>query len=201
MKRVIERCPNCGVEHDDPVGGQCEVCGTQLRYWCRVHGPEIGFMDTAACPRCAAEAARPTPPPRPAPAPPPRPRAPTPGPTYEPPPAAREPRRERPWREGRDPGVVLREHAEDLAPYAAAGAGFLVRLMMALVVVVRSVLGWGFLGAIGGVVYVSTSGAPADLLWAGMAGAMVGGGIGLLVGTIRAMRVLFAQPPSDGRRG
>ena len=38
MKRVIERCPNCGVEHDDPKGGECEVCGTALRFWCRVHG-------------------------------------------------------------------------------------------------------------------------------------------------------------------
>lgn len=55
MKRVIDRCPNCGVEHDDAVGGTCEVCGTQLRFWCRVHSKEIGWLDSPECPRCAAE--------------------------------------------------------------------------------------------------------------------------------------------------
>ncbi|HYR07045.1 MAG TPA: hypothetical protein VEQ60_04740, partial [Longimicrobium sp.] len=86
MKRVIERCPNCGVEHDDPKGGACEVCGTTLRFWCRVHSKEIGWLDSAACPRCAAEAARPSPPPRAptAPAAPP-PRAPAPPPPPPPP--------------------------------------------------------------------------------------------------------------------
>ncbi|HEU4560277.1 MAG TPA: hypothetical protein VFS20_20675 [Longimicrobium sp.] len=110
MKRVIERCPNCGVEHDDPQGGDCEVCGTRLRFWCRAHSREIGWLDSAQCPRCAAESAtwvprvptpppsaapRPTPPPaRPAPPrEPPRmpPREPAPPPPREPAPAPRSP--------------------------------------------------------------------------------------------------------------
>jgi hypothetical protein len=210
MKRVIERCPNCGVEHDDPKGGACEVCGTQLRYWCRLHGKQIGFLDSPACPRCAAEAARPVPPPRPPAAPPPprevppapRPRRPAhpepPMPSrVEPaPPWAAEPstRRPRPWG-GRDPGVVMREGAEDLAPYAAAGATFAVRLMLAVFAVVRSVIGWGLLGALGGFFYASSTGGQLDPLWTAAFGAMVGGGVGLLFGAIRALRILFAPPP------
>jgi hypothetical protein len=99
VKRVIERCPNCGVEHDDAHGGACEVCGTTLRYWCRVHSREIGWLDAPECPRCAAESAAysprvPTPPP-PAPrvdAPPPPPRVEAPPPRVvptEPPPRPR----------------------------------------------------------------------------------------------------------------
>jgi hypothetical protein len=204
VKRVIERCPNCGVEHDDPKGGECEVCGTQLRYWCRVHGPEIGFMDTAACPRCAAEAARPTPPPRaPAPPPsaapvPPRPRRPTPTPTRmeadAPPRTVPPPRRPR-WG-GRDPRVVIIDGAEDLAPYAAAGASFAVRLVRALFTIAGSVLGWGLLGAVGGFFYASTVGGM-DPLWTAAFGAMVGGGLGLAIGGLRALLILFgrSRPP------
>jgi hypothetical protein len=201
VKRVIERCPNCGVEHDNPVGGECEVCGTQLRYWCRVHGPEIGFMDTTACPRCAAEAARPTPPPR-APAPPPSsaPRRPTPAPTRmeadAPPrtvPPARRPR-PRPWG-GRDPHVVIREGAEDLAPYAEAGANFAVRLLRAFFTLVRTVIGWTLLGAIAGGIYASYVGA--DVLYTAAFGGMVAAGLGLVIGGLRALLILFGptHPP------
>lgn len=227
MKRVIERCPNCGVEHDDPKGGPCEVCGTTLRFWCRVHSKEIGWLDSAACPRCAAEAAAPTPPSRPVPPPPraPEPRRPTPAPPGRtpatprvpdptlPPPRRPEPtdpfeepvviigrgrpprRMPRPWG-GRDTGVVLREGAEDLAPYAVAGATAAVRMMLALFAVVRSVIFWGLLGAAGGFFfpgYVSGGNAQADPLWTAMFGGMIGGGVGLFFGAIRALRILFAQ--------
>jgi hypothetical protein len=235
MKRVIERCPNCGVEHDDPKGGACEVCGTTLRFWCRVHSKEIGWLESAACPRCAAEAAAPTPPSRPvppprAPEPPPGPRRPapprtpptprvpdpTPPPPRRPAPPREEPveepfeepvviirpglpprRMPRPWG-GRDTGVVLREGAEDLAPYAVAGATFAVRMMLALFAVVRSVIFWGLLGAAGGFFFpgvVSGGNAQADPLWTAMFGGMIGGGAGLLFGAIRALRILFAQGP------
>lgn len=209
MKRVVQRCPNCGVEYDEPIAGPCEVCGTDVRYWCRLHGAEIGFMDTAACPRCAAEAARPAPPPRrPAGPPPPlQPRPPRPprrvpveavdaepGPPWtEPDPrVVRRPR----WG-GREPRVVIREGAEDLAPYAAAGATFAVRLMRALFALVGAVMGWGILGAIIGYIYASSV-QGLDPLWTAAFGAMVGGGVGLLFGAIRALRILFAPPPRDG---
>ncbi|HEX5872319.1 MAG TPA: hypothetical protein VFY65_17945 [Longimicrobium sp.] len=219
MKRVIERCPNCGVEHDDPKGGACEVCGTPLRFWCRVHSKEIGWLDSASCPRCAAEAARPTPPPRtPAPAPqPPAPRRPAPtrveppAPRRPPPtrveadepewvevPAPRAPRRPRPrpWG-GRDPAVVIREGAEDLAPYAEAGANMAVRMVAAFFALVRSVIFWGLLGALAGFFFpqfAAEIAANQDPVWTAMAGAMVGGGLGLFFGTIRATRILFAAP-------
>jgi hypothetical protein len=190
VKRVIERCPNCGVEHDNPVGGECEVCGTQLRYWCRVHGPEIGFMDTAACPRCAAEAARPAPPPRaPAPPPsaaPPRPRRPSPTRMEaDLPPRTVPPPRRPPWG-GRDPHVVIRDGAEDLAPIAAAGA---VRLVRAFFALVRSVIGWGIFGGIAGGVYASYVGA--DVVYSAAFGVMVAGIAGLIVGGLRALLILF----------
>lgn len=198
MKRVIERCPNCGVEHDDPVGGQCEVCGTPLRYWCRVHGPEIGFMDTAACPRCAAEAARPAPPPR---APAPRPPAPMPAP----PPTRVEPdapprtvppprRRPSPWG-GRDPRVVIMDGAEDLAPYARTGATFAVRVVRAIFAFIRTVLGWGILGAIAGGAYAFYLGG--DVFYTAAFGAMVAGILGLIIGGLRALLILFgpSRPP------
>lgn len=202
MKRVVQRCPNCGVEYDEPIAGPCEVCGTEVRYWCRVHGPEIGFMDTPACPRCAAEAARPAPPPPPPAAPPRAPRRPRPVPVetveVETPWAEPEPRIVRPRRAGREPRVVIREGAEDLAPYAVAGATFAVRLMLALFAVVRSVVGLGILGAVIGFIYASSV-QGLDPLWTAAFGAMVGGGAGLLVGAIRALRILFA-PPGIPRR-
>jgi hypothetical protein len=192
VTRVVERCPNCGVEHDDPVGGECEVCGTKLRYWCRVHGPQIGFMDTAACPRCAAEAARPTPPPR------------APAPTRRPAPTRAEPE-DAPWTPppparprwgGREPRVVLREGAEELAPYAAAGAGFAVRVVRGLFAFVRTVLGWGLFGAVAGGGYAYYVGA--EVLYSAAFGAMIGGMAGLIVGGLRALLIIFGPRPPDG---
>lgn len=245
MKRVIERCPNCGVEHDDPKGGACEVCGTTLRFWCRVHSKEIGWLESGTCPSCAAEAARPTPPPRapaapppPRPAPPPTRPAPAPRPTPAPPPRPRHPdppmpsrmepeppahagedegvvwievppagvprrtRAPRPWG-GRDPGVVMREGAEELAPYAAAGATMAVRMVHAFFALVKSVIVWGLLGALAGFFFPQFAAQIAgnqDPVWTAMAGAMIGGGLGLFFGTIRATRILFAaqRRPPDG---
>lgn len=197
MTRVVERCPNCGVEHDNPVGGECEVCGTQLRYWCRVHGPEIGFMDTAACPRCAAEAARPVPPPR-VPVPPPSSAPRRPAPTRVEPdapprtvPPARRPRPRPTWG-GREPHVVIREGAEDLAPYAAS---FAVRLLRAFFTLVRTVIGWTILGALAGGIYASYVGG--DVLYTAAFGGMVAAGLGLVIGGLRALLILFgpARPP------
>lgn len=190
MKRVIERCPNCGVEHDDPKGGACEVCGTPLRFWCRVHSKEIGWLDAPACPRCAEEAARPAPPPHPAPAPPPRRPART--RVEADAPVRREPR-PRPWG-GRDAGTVVRDHAEDLAPYAAAGATMAVRMVRALFALVGSVIVWGLLGALGGVLYAQVMDMWQEVLWTALFGVMAGGLLGLAVGAIRALRILFAAP-------
>lgn len=240
MKRVIDRCPNCGVEHDDARGGTCEVCGTTLRYWCRVHSREIGWLNAPECPRCAAEAAappaRPAPPRTPTPpaAPPTviRPRRPAP-PVVEPePPAWRgEPGRPAPpswtgepappvpspsrWRDaarrripkppepapepypGRDPRDAWREGAEDLRPYVAAGANVAGRLFRALLAVVRQVIGWGVLGGLAGGAFAYYQGG--DVPWTAMFGVMVGAGLGLFIGLIVAIRILFAQAPEPGR--
>jgi hypothetical protein len=186
VKRVIERCPNCGVEHDEAVGGECEVCGTPLRFWCRVHGKEIGFLSSAGCPRCVAEEqarrTRPVPPRAPAPTrpaePPRRPRRPPVVFDSPPPPYA-----------GRDPREVLREGADDMRPYVAAGADFAVLMMRALFAIVRHVIGWGVLGGIaGGVLGYQQGGDP---IWSAMFGVMVGGGAGLFFGAISALRILF----------
>jgi hypothetical protein len=61
MTHVVERCPSCGVEHDVSVAGACEACHEPLRYWCRRHGRDAGWLAGPACPRCAEEAARPRP--------------------------------------------------------------------------------------------------------------------------------------------
>lgn len=183
MKRVIERCPNCGVEHDEAVGGECEVCGTPLRFWCRVHGKEIGFLSSAECPRCVAEEqARRTRVPTPS-------RGAAPREPVELPP--RGPRRPvvfgapRPTYTGRDP----REVADDMRPYVAAGADFAVLLMRALFALVRHVIGWGVLGGIaGGVIGYQQNG---DAIWPAMFGVMVGGGAGLFFGAIAALRIFF----------
>ena len=95
-----------------------------------------------------------------------------------------------------NPEIVWK--SEDLAPYAVAGATFAVRLMRALFALVRSVVGLGILGALIGFIYASSAQGP-DPLWTAAFGAMVGGGAGLLVGAIRALRILFAPPRRPGR--
>jgi hypothetical protein len=189
MSRVVARCPNCGVENDDARGGPCEVCGTELRFWCRVHGAETGWLDSPDCPRCAAEeqARRSRPAPRPAPAPGPsrwRRRA----------PVERAPA-ERPYvpEPGRDPREVLREGAEDLRPYMVAGADVAGRLVRAMFAVIRSVIFFGVLGAIVGGVFAYNQ--RGDLVWPLISGALIGGAVGLFFGGIGALRILFAGRP------
>jgi hypothetical protein len=65
-------------------------------------------------------------------------------------------------------------------------------MFAAVLAVVRNVIGWGLIGALlaAGVAYYEN----ADLIWFAMFGAMVGGGVGLLFGFIRAIRILFAEP-------
>lgn len=192
MKRVVERCPNCGVEHDEAVGGECEVCGTPLRFWCRVHGKEIGFLSSAECPRCVAEEqarrARPAPPRAPAPSRGAAPRTPVEAPPRRPPVVFDSPP---PPYAGRDP----REMAEDMRPYMEAGANFAVLMVRALFAVLRHVIGWGVLGGIaGGVIGYQQGGDP---IWSAMFGVMVGGGAGLFFGAISALRILFSARRRD----
>ncbi len=191
MSRVVARCPNCGVENDDARGGPCEVCGTTLRFWCRLHGAETGWLASPDCPRCAAEeqARRSRPAPRPAPAPGPsrwRRRA----------PVERAPA-ERPYvplpEPGRDPREVLRDGAEDLRPYVAAGADVAGRLIRAAFAVIRSVIVFGVLGAIVGGVFAYNQ--RGDLVWPLISGALIGGAVGLFFGGIGALRILFAGAP------
>jgi uncharacterized oligopeptide transporter (OPT) family protein len=92
----------------------------------------------------------------------------------------------------------MREGAEDLAPYAEAGAHMAGRMVRAFFAVIGSVIGWGLLGAAVGFMFpdlLVMGGAAAEPVWTAMAGAMVGGGLGLFFGTIRALRILFSQRP------
>ena len=208
MTRVVARCPNCGVERDDAAIGPCDVCGTTLRYWCRLHGAEVGWLDSPECPACAAELTARRPPP-PAPAPPER--APTRRPHVErAPEPPRRPRVERvpertrrprvdrvpapmPPYAGRPAGEVLRESAEELRPYAEAGAGMAWRLVRALFAVLRYAIAGAVVGALvgGGIAYNQQG----DLVWPVISGAIIGGGIGAVIGFIVAIRILFAESP------
>jgi hypothetical protein len=86
--------------------------------------------------------------------------------------------------------VVIMDGAEDLAPYAAAGASFAVRLLRAFFTLVRTVIGWMILGAIGGGVYAYYT-RVGDVFYTAAFGAMVGGGFGLVIGGLRALLILF----------
>lgn len=68
MTRIVERCSTCGLEHDEPTG-ECEACHGALRFWCRAHSRELGWLESAECRQCAEEKARPRPVPAPRPAP------------------------------------------------------------------------------------------------------------------------------------
>jgi hypothetical protein len=61
MTHVVERCPSCGVEHEGLQASVCEACHAPLRYWCRRHGRDAGWLQDPACPRCVQEAALPRP--------------------------------------------------------------------------------------------------------------------------------------------
>jgi hypothetical protein len=84
-----------------------------------------------------------------------------------------------------------------LAPYAEVGATMAGRMVRAFFALLRSIMFWGLLGAVAGFFFPQYGGELAvgqDPVWTAMAGAMVGGGLGLFFGTIRATRILFAQP-------
>ena len=167
MSAVVERCPNCGVEHDPSHEGPCEVCGSVLGYWCRRHGAEIGWLSGPECPRCAREVEARRKAPRPAP----------------PPSTPRLPRR--------DPHEVLRERAGEVLPHVATGAGLALRLVGALLVLVRTVILWGVLGGVVGAVAAPLVGG--DPLWVGLFGASIGAAVGLFLGIILALGRLFAR--------
>lgn len=195
MKRVIARCPNCGVEHDDARIVDCEVCGTTLRNWCRAHSQKIGWLDGPRCPGCAEELAARSRPTRPPPPPPTRAPAPPPAPPRRRrtrPPAERPyaPEKE-PRYPGRDPREVMLERAEELRPYVASGAGLAVRLFRALFAVVRYVIVLALLGGIVGGVFAYQQ--RGDLVWPVITGALIGGGLGLFIGLIVAIRILFSE--------
>lgn len=89
---------------------------------------------------------------------------------------------------------MLREGAGEVLPHVAAGAGLAFRVVRALFVVVRTVILWALLGAMGGAAYAFLVGG--ELVWLALFGLSVGGGIGLFFGLILALRTLFARRPS-----
>ncbi|HEX2188895.1 MAG TPA: hypothetical protein VHG51_08360, partial [Longimicrobiaceae bacterium] len=99
-------------------------------------------------------------------------------------------------------GPTLRDEvARRLPGMAAGGASITWRLVVALFVLVRSALGWAALGGLVGLAagfFLTGSAVPdgladPDVLWAGAFGLLGGGLLGLLVGLVRALRVLFAS--------
>ncbi|MEW5927382.1 MAG: hypothetical protein AB1941_07855 [Gemmatimonadota bacterium] len=224
MSRVVERCTVCGTEHSLAHTGPCEACGGGLGFWCTRHEAEAGWLPDRTCPLCAREedAARAAPPPsRPEPSPrtppprreAPRPRErppvdvpfeelpPRPSPTVDVPFEARRRRPRGSVEAGPPPGPVLRDEvARHLPGIAAGGASFAWRLLMGFLAVVRAVLGWGFIGAVLGLAYgMFATGSTlqeldSQVFWTGAFGVMVGGGLGLLIGLVRALRILFASP-------
>jgi hypothetical protein len=98
---------------------------------------------------------------------------------------------ERPYVPERDPREVMLERAEELRPYVTSGAGLAVRLFRALFAVVRNVIILALLGGIVGGVFAYQQ--QGDLVWPVITGALIGGGLGLLIGLIVAIRILFAE--------
>lgn len=192
MSNVIERCPNCGVEHELTHKGPCEVCGSDLRFWCQRHSKEIGWLDGPACKRCATEAARVR-------------RAP-------PSPPVRAPRTRSPVPERRPPrrpaSTTARDAAADWLPHVASHGGSLaLRLLKAALVIIRSaVVGALILGIVAALYAYQQFGPTGDegfaihllsreFLGTVVLGVVAGGGLGLLWGFIRALRILFATRP------
>lgn len=191
MKRVIERCPNCGVEHDVAEVGECEACGSPLRYWCRTHSREFGWLESAECPRCPPGTARIKPRPAPPP-PPPAPRA-TAAATA-PPPAASSPvvTPPAPMPAPAPAPAAPAARGEDSAPRAkeAPGQGPIVRLFNAVLTTLQG----GILGVLFGVgaggfqaFYVGGDIPRTAVEW-GVYGAM----LGLILGGLAA---LGSSPP------
>lgn len=179
MNAVVERCPNCGVEHDVAHTGPCEVCGHELRYWCQRHSRDVGWLSGPECATCQreTEAARTAPPPPPAPRPP-----------------ARAPRMPERRAEPRPPVARLpprRVRAEDVIPHVATGAGVALRVVKAVAALVRAVLLWAFLGAAAGVAYAFLTGV--DVLWTAAFGLVNGAALGFFLGLLAALATLFRR--------
>jgi hypothetical protein len=193
VTRIVERCPSCGVEHDVAEVGECEACGTALRYWCRTHSREIGWLDGTECPRCPPGTARikpravaPAPPPPPvaprvtakAAAPPPPAIIVTPAPlpavpvTPVAPAPVREAPKRRPAREARRQGPVLRVFNAVLTTLQGAILGVL-----------------GGVGAGGFQAFFVGGDIPRTAVEWGVYGGMLGlllGGLGALGGLLRS---------------
>ena len=198
MTRIVERCPNCGVEHDVAEVGECEACGSALRYWCRTHSREIGWLEGGECPRCPPGTARIKP--RPAPA---APRATAPPPpaipvaprttatvAAVPPPAATPaaPLPAAPRAPGDEPG---RHRAKE------AGQGPVVRLLNAVLTTMQG----GILGVLsgmgaGGLRAFSVTG---DIPRTAVEWGVYGGMLGLLLGGLIAFRGLLRSRSPTGR--
>lgn len=173
-RHVVERCPSCGVEHEAPGNGACEACGATLRRWCRVHGRESGWLESAECRRCAEDAFRPAPPPRPASA----------------------PRREVASLRRRPITAPTRTHPDSPVPWLVPGPdGRLVPmregplpLWMRVVGVLMSTLASGVGGAAAGVVGGAFYGIfQGSLLQTAGAWGMGGGILGMLFGVFHAV--------------
>jgi hypothetical protein len=205
VKRVVERCPTCGVEHETLGDGTCEACGTPLQVWCRTHSREIGWLAGDECPRCPpahahvgprgrAVARAPEPAPAVAPAP-----VDAPRPAYRvidppPPPAA-------PIVIAAEPPVVARTPAAGVEapvekptrrPGEPAPQGPFVRLFNAVLSVVQG----GILGVLsgvgaGGVQAVRVGG---DIPLTAVEWGVYGGMLGLLLGGLVALAALFRSP-------
>lgn len=88
---------------------------------------------------------------------------------------------------------------------AVGGANLAVRLLRALLVIVRSVIVAALLFGIAGVVYglyltgfvlgdsIAIHALNEEVIWLGLAGVFLGGLVGLLWGFLRALQVLFSS--------
>jgi hypothetical protein len=202
MNRIIERCPSCGVEHDEPTH-ECEACGSPVRFWCRTHSREIGWLESDVCPRCPPGAARPRPP---KPAPPPA-VAPTPAPSadgasrpylrFEPKPPAASP-----------PAAPVAPAAPAPAPEAPSAPekarpnrrGMGVRLFEALLTVLQT----GIVGVLVGVAYggIAAYRVGAEVPLEAAIGGAKGGMAGLALGVLIAIATFHRSAhPREGRGG
>ena len=91
----------------------------------------------------------------------------------------------------RDPHEVLRERAGEVLPHVATGASLALRVLGALLVLVRTVVVCGVLGGLVGIAAGPV--ARGEILWVGLFGATIGGAVGLFLGVILALRRLFAR--------
>lgn len=104
-------------------------------------------------------------------------------------------------------GPVLRdEMARHLPGIAAGGASLAWRLLTGFLAIVRATLFWGILGGLLGLGYglfatgtdlgggIALHTVDPQVLWMGVFGMMAGGGLGFLIGLVRALRILLSAP-------